>query len=254
MAKSHDIQATMEITFDGGKLFLNGLELGPQTDLSSSQAQKVFELCRQNQALTVGFATEKSVDLDVSHVNLAMPESEKVIFFAGSFSPWHKGHRACIENLPKSAETIQSLVVLPDFNPWKEVREEGLWPEVQDIWLALQELTRERGDLCISLYLGFLAEKATNPTVDWLPQAIGKKKWLLMGEDTFLNLHKWKKASNVLAALEGIYVCPRAAEEESVLSQKKMLLETYNKNLMIDFLEPHPYQNYSSTWARKHKK
>lgn len=259
----------MNITFEGGKLFLDGIELGPENDLTSAQAQEVFKFCRLNQALrgslrdsSTGLLGQKGqVDqaTNAGEVSLALPKSEKVVFFPGSFSPWHKGHLACISHLPKALEkkkeqgAIQNIVVLPDFNPWKEVREEGLWPEVQEIWRGLKEVSSEREDLRISLYLGFLCEKTTNPTVEWLPQAIGSQRWLLMGEDTFLNLHKWKEARKVINSLEGLYVCPRAADEASVLSQKKELQASYKKELTIEFLSPHPYQNYSSTWARSQK-
>lgn len=239
----------MSILIKDGNHFFENQVLGPELELSSSQANEVFEWCRAHQGLTSGNHAKNEGPLDLSKVNLVLPTCEKVVFFPGSFSPWHKGHQACLLNLPEG----ESVVVLPDFNPWKEVRDKGLWSEVQEIWKGLIEISKERPDLSISLYLGFLCNQAANPTVEWLPMAIGSRKWLLMGEDTFLGLDKWKRALDVLSALEGIYVCPRAIDEGTVLTQKEKLEELSKQELKIEFLEAHPYQNYSSTWARKHK-
>ncbi len=242
------------------------LLLSPNLDLNEEEAQELFELCRQYQSLFRSQVSPKSagfLDLEL----LKMPQVPSVVLFPGSFSPWHKGHEACLLNLPQG----KSVIVLPDFNPWKEVREVGLWAEVQEIWQGLQKVQSKRRDLNIYLYLGFLAGESSNPTIQWLPQVYAEERWLLMGEDTFLSLHKWKNANEVLGALSGLYVCPRAVDTDRVLKQRERLLQDVREDerehereherkangpspLAIEFLAPHPYQNYSSTWARQKKK
>ena len=45
---------------------------------------------------------------------------EGLVFFPGSFHPWHDGHRACLD---ESGRDI--IIVCPDQNPWKEDLEES---------------------------------------------------------------------------------------------------------------------------------
>ncbi|MEC7276400.1 MAG: hypothetical protein VXV96_08775 [Bdellovibrionota bacterium] len=179
----------------------------------------------------------------------ALPCEDEIIFYPGSFSPWHKGHGACVRNAPKNLP----LVVMPDYNPWKEVRKEGMWQEVQTIWRDLSEL--EKSGHRVSLFLGFLALKKRNPTVKWMsyfkevhPQ---KKVWLLMGEDSFLHLHEWYRAQELLSLLHGIYICPRGEEEDQIKKQREVILKMAEKPIMIERLSSHPYEHFSSTFLRE---
>ena len=48
--------------------------------------------------------------------NLSSYIEDEIIFFGGSFNPWHKGHTECIKLLPQGIP----IVILPDNNPFKQ--------------------------------------------------------------------------------------------------------------------------------------
>lgn len=184
----------------------------------------------------------------------SLPKEDELIFYPGTFAPWHKGHGACLRNAP----TELPLVVMPDHNPWKNVRKENLWHEVQAIWDDLSAIKKEDPKRKLSLYLGFLPLKKRNPTVSWMsyfcenfPQ---KKVWLLMGEDTFLSLHEWYQAEKLLNLLHGIFVCPRGEEKEKVYTQRENLVSLSETPLLIEELAPHRYEHFSSSFLRKSTK
>ena len=51
-----------------------------------------------------------------------------------------------------------------------------------------------------------------NPTVGWLPKVSCMEKELLVGEDTFLNLSRWKEIKSLTGNLKTIYVTPRSVK------------------------------------------
>lgn len=218
----------------------------PKADLSEAEALELFRFIKDNHKV---FNLEpKSSSLE--GFPFEFEAKGKVVLFPGSFSPWHEGHEACVRNLPDDS----LVVVMPDHNPWKEVREGSLWQETKEIWQALGKIQDDCPQLHISLYLGFLGLKQKNPTITWLRNVTPKEKWLLMGEDTFLNLHRWTHGDEVLMELDGLYVCPRAKPQEKVLEQKEFLIKEFNSALKIEFLAPHKYEHYSSTWLREKAK
>ena len=49
-----------------------------------------------------------------------LPELEKreeLIFFGGSFNPWHAGHSNCLRLM----DPHKTIIVVPDHNPFKEL-------------------------------------------------------------------------------------------------------------------------------------
>ena len=40
---------------------------------------------------------------------------DEIVFYPGTFYPWHLGHRACLDLCPS-----KNIVIVPDFNPLKE--------------------------------------------------------------------------------------------------------------------------------------
>jgi nicotinic acid mononucleotide adenylyltransferase len=171
-------------------------------------------------------------------LNFDFTSSPNVVLFPGSFSPWHRGHEACVLGQNKGA-----VVVIPDFNPWKKVRDNSTWKELQSLWRFALEASE------VSLFVGFLAKKEGNPTVSWLPKLGIKEKWLLMGDDSFLSLHKWKDSQLLLHSLAGLLVCPRMGRKDELKKQADFLRGSCS--IKIEFLEPHPFQNLSSTDLRK---
>lgn len=180
-------------------------------------------------------------------------EADRTIFYPGTFSPWHKGHQACLLGLPLCSKGESwSIVIAPDYNPWKKIRETDLKDEVLTLWDSLENLRDERPDLKFHLYLGFLGEKKKNPTYEWMKKTLIKNRWLLMGEDSFLDLDQWFEAKKLLNLLEGILVVPRKAPVDRVLKQRKDIISKVD-SLEVIFLEHHKYEDFSSTYLREKK-
>jgi len=188
--------------------------------------------------------------LNVSHrkINLESPFSpqsivkDEIVFFPGSFNPWHEGHLACLincKNIP--------IVIIPDRNPWKEVRTQNPWDEVVSIKKNISRLTTQD----IFIYPGFLTLNEKNPTSSWLPKVNVKKKWLLMGDDLFLSFHKWFEVQKIIDSLHGIFICPRGAHRDLLDLQKDKLLKM--GDLEINFLDHHDFEGLSSTVLREKK-
>lgn len=163
----------------------------------------------------------------------------QLILFPGTFSPWHLGHQACVEGCAP-----YPVFILPDDNPWKDERKTAAWDDFKAIYHYILNSKKEG----TYLYPGFLTREESNPTVTWLPQLPLKTKRLLMGDDTFLSIHKWKEAPKLLSALDEIYVCPRQGNMDELTKQFDFLNQNYH--LKITFLDAHDYENLSSTEIR----
>jgi nicotinate-nucleotide adenylyltransferase len=184
-----------------------------------------------------------SYDLDESYAPFSRDysnSSDEVVLFPGSFSPWHSGHEACLKGHSKAHS-----VIIPDYNPWKEVRENSIWSELKSLWV----LALENKD--VSIFSGFLAKKLKNPTVSWLPSVKVSKKWLLMGDDSFLSFNQWKDVDILIASLTGILVCPRLGNQADLQSQRDFIQS--KSDIEIEFLAPHDFQELSSTQIRNQK-
>lgn len=182
-------------------------------------------------------------------------QGERVIFYPGSFSPWHKGHIACLRGIPRPKGGEKwSVVIAPDFNPWKknwkEVNTLDLRDKILSIWLSLERLSIDREDLKFHLYLGFLVEPQENPTALWMRKTLIKERWLLLGEDTFLQILQWTLAEDLINNLKGLFVVPRMAKSDNVNKQIAEISKISDR-IDIQILEHHKYEHFSSTFLRK---
>lgn len=165
--------------------------------------------------------------------------SDRAIFFGGTFNPWHMGHRVSLDMCP-----VGPLIVVPDQNPWKEVQHrDNVWNYYLDICRKLEETN-------YSVYPGFLLLDIANPTIDWISQIKIVSKYLLIGEDSFLNIQKWKESDRLLKLLSGLFVSPRGEDSENVGKLRQDLKKIY-PNLVVQFLDHHDYEDLSSTKLRK---
>lgn len=223
-------------------LKVNGEEdqkLTPELYLAEEQAQKVCSFLGGLHPL-FGDQDHELDELYSPFYGQGNNFSEEAVLFPGSFSPWHEGHEACI-----SGQEQGPVVIIPDFNPWKEVRQDSTWNELRTLWLFAGKRKR------VSLFSGFLGKGEKNPTASWLPDLVVKKKWLLMGDDSFLSLNQWKDVDVLVDSLEGILVCPRQGLEAALSQQAKQL--STGRTIDIRFLPPHPFQDISSTQLRNSK-
>ena len=161
-----------------------------------------------------------------------------VVFFGGSFNPWHVGHRTCLE-LYLQASAVEQLVVVPDSNPWKEQRNSACF------WREYYQLAQQLEELPVAIYSGFWGMEHANPTVSWLPQTRLPRRSLLMGDDLFFELRKWHKSEELLKSLDGIYVVPRAHK----LSEIRSYSEQFS-GIEIDILPEHSFCHISSSQIR----
>jgi len=164
-----------------------------------------------------------------------------VIFFPGSFNPWHKGHLECLKLCPNKSK----IIVVPDSNPWKTPVGNSRfckWEKYRNLCLLLKNKP-------CSIYPGFLGLERSNPTITWFPKTKVKKKNLLMGDDSFLSLTNWKDFKKLISSIHKIYVVPRMGREEELRTEKGRLL-SINPKLKIKFLPTHKYQKISSTKIR----
>ena len=132
--------------------------------------------------------------------NLAKEYSE-LIFFGGSFNPWHSGHSSCLKLMPKE----KLIIVMPDHNPFKDVTNQAD---------RLSSLTDLKNELNVRpertfLYGGFIQENIHNPTHNWLQQVKtnypNNKLSMLMGFDSFMSLDKWIEAEEIITSLDTLY-------------------------------------------------
>lgn len=175
---------------------------------------------------------------------------EELIFFGGTFDPWHEGHEACLKLAPKK----KNIFLVPDRNPFKNFNErpaEVVYKELESIIAPLNHL-----DYKLSLYGNFLSSNKTNPTYHWIneiheayPQY---QLSLLMGYDSFRSLPQWIEAKKLLNILHSIYVVSRNEGETDKLEDLKEI-EKINRDLYIAFLGHHDFEHLSSTEIRNKK-
>lgn len=170
---------------------------------------------------------------------LKHPISESVTFFGGSFNPFHQGHRACLDLCPE-----KNILIVPDRNPFKD------FSSNENVYDDFVKLANSLKDTRYSLYPGFLSKKEPNPTSSWLPKVKIKEKNFLMGDDSFMDLLKWKNPEVIIKALTKLYVVPRKFTKADYLKIEKELLKM-NPQLEVHYLAEHPYMNISSTELRK---
>lgn len=194
---------------------------------------------------------QKLIDLVTSHfppfsqsnktlpkLFLKSPINDQAIFFGGSFNPWHMGHRVSLDLCPG-----RPIVIVPDQNPWKNVQKRIR------VWDYYLELANKLKNTDYSIYPGFLNLDRPNPTYDWLSALPLKKKSLLMGEDSFVQLLKWKDAQKLVQMLDTIYVSPRAVDHSKIVETENELKKISHR-LKIVYLDHHDYEEISSTKIR----
>lgn len=168
---------------------------------------------------------------------------DELIFFGGSFHPWHEGHKACLDLLNN-----RPCIILPDRNPMKEHRE-------IDFVETYLELNSKIAQTTHQINPEFILKTQKNPTNTWVQ--LTRKRFpetqiaLLMGMDSLMSIEKWFEAEELLSTLDRLYVASRMeGQEEQNLQREK--LKRFN-NLEIRFLGHHPHEALSSSKLREQK-
>lgn len=168
------------------------------------------------------------------------PASDHVIFFGGTFNPWHRAHRACIELCPNP----ERIVVVPDTNPRKPIT------HVACPWQEFQQLLEETGNLGPSVFPGYAGLDRPNPTSSWLPKTTYVRRDLLMGDDSWVTLPAWIESERLVKALCAIWVAPRRSSETAIGLSREWLSRVAPE-CEVHFLGDHPYRDLSSTAIRQ---
>lgn len=183
-------------------------------------------------------STGKHTQNELPKLFLKHKLENSVTFFGGSFNPFHEGHRACLDLCPE-----KNILIVPDHNPFKDVGEQE--NELENF----SKLASDLKDTDYSLYPGFLLKNEKNPTSSWLPQVKMQEKNLLMGDDSFMDLLKWKNPEVIAKSLTKLYVVPRHFTKKDYVVIERELLK-WNADLEVHYLDEHPYMNISSTEIR----
>lgn len=175
---------------------------------------------------------------------LDFPLASDVVFFGGTFDPWHAGHEACLNLAAQKAP----IIVCPDHNPQKNIR---VGAGVQRYLTLMQQIPHLPS---VHVYPGFLLKEEANPTVNWVLRVKRNRPdlrvHLLMGFDSFANLSTWNQAGDLMKLLTGIKVVSRG-EAEAEHTQGLGWVRAQNERLEVSFLGRHPYENVSSSGLRK---
>lgn len=173
-------------------------------------------------------------------------QDDEWVFFGGSFNPWHSGHQACLDLIPKE----KTCFILPDRNPQKEILKENPVPKILEISSKAKLKDKQ------FIVPTFLLEERKNPTVEWIEKLSlehpDKKLSLLMGFDGLSQIQGWIRASDLLKKLNSIYYVARLESEED---RNRVIenLRHFNPKLELVFLGRHEHEHMSSTNIRNKK-
>ena len=175
-----------------------------------------------------------------------LQKSSEIIFYGGSFNPWHDGHKGCVNMSPQDIP----LIVMPDHNPQKEI---VIPSSLDDALLKLNKEIEFRKHNAF-IFDGFIQQDKVNPTHAWVEEFksdfVDIHCSLLMGQDSFLTIHNWIDSHELLNNLKSLYIVSRLDDEIDKQEQKLNLLKIAPK-LQIKFLGHHNHEALSSTILRK---
>lgn len=174
--------------------------------------------------------------------SLIFPQPRELLFFAGSFNPWHDGHQACLDLAPSDFP----ILICPDRNPDKATA------PMLDLENLKKAVRIPRGKR-ILFYPGFSLNQGPHPTINWV-EAIkshdpATRIHLLMGHDAFAGLNKWRRATELLPLLSGLWVASRL-ETDADHAMPLTAIHALSPGLPVHFLGHHEYEACSSRALR----
>lgn len=198
------------------------------------------------EASRLGLLQERSEPIHAP-LRVEFPFASEVVFFGGTFDPWHEGHASCINLLPAQLK----LIVAPDRNPLKPLRE---IKNVVQLYAELVQQISSSTSRPFHVHPGFLLLTEKNPTVTWVLRTLHRRPdlrvSLLMGHDSFKSLPQWIKAQDLLKLIHCFYVVSRLENEAERIATEKHIRDLH-PDISVVYLGHHPHEEKSSTALRK---
>lgn len=173
-------------------------------------------------------------------------DETKLVFFGGSFNPWHEGHEECVRQFCEYINNNE-LIIVPDTSPWKEADNRV---ESFCYYKAYKDLESKLLKYQVRIFPGFWGKERPNPTIDWVKKVKAENIGFLVGDDQFASIHKWKDSKELLNILDNLFVVPRNLKDNERDKIKEEILGVAN-NLNIIILNDHEFRHISSTEIRK---
>jgi nicotinate-nucleotide adenylyltransferase len=185
-----------------------------------------------------------------------------LLFFGGSFDPIHIGHLILARDA-KEHFGYRKVIFIPTYlSPFKEGHRASPYDRVEMLKLAtrgvpyfgIETYEVEKGGKSYTIdTVLYLKDKYGLPKVDWL-----------MGDDTFLSLHRWHRAGELLQHMQPVVVLRNSSPQEvrdyaeKTLGLENLKLytarrieissteirERIKRGLDIRFLVPYPVEVY----------
>ncbi len=204
------------------------------TEISEIKEQQLLSTLAHSFSL---FENEQTSPETFYFFSKKIVEDEEIVFFPGSFHPWHQGHQECLKQCP-----IKNVIVMPDQNPEKNF----LRPRPLESYLTLLSQDEVKRHY---LYPGFLLLSENNPTHRWIRKLRVRQKNILMGDDSFMSILSWINGVELLRMLHHLIVLPRFfLMEDYKLHEDR--LRRINPDIKITYLNDHPFKKLSSRSIR----
>jgi nicotinate-nucleotide adenylyltransferase len=174
------------------------------------------------------------------------PKSD-LIFYGGSFNPWHEGHSKCLDLCIEKASN-SSVIVVPDYSPWKSTTELATTCRYK----SFLQIAKDNEERDVLVYPGFWGMEEVNPTVNWIGEVKSNSISLLVGADSFVNIYRWQDAEVLLSKLNSIYMVPRNYSQKDI-KYGHTKISQINPQIEVVYLADHEYESVSSTEIRNRK-
>ena len=131
----------------------------------------------------------------------------KIGLYFGSFNPVHAGHLIIASHILNETDIEKVWLVVSPQNPFKQ--ENGLLNEYHRLHLVQLATEQDNRIKASDIEFGLPKPSYTINTLTYLAEKFPDHEFsIIMGSDSFQNLHKWKNAELIIRDYE-IYVYPR---------------------------------------------
>jgi nicotinate-nucleotide adenylyltransferase len=179
--------------------------------------------------------------------NHIISASREIIFYGGSFNPWHKGHAECL-NLCRKVNNNDPIVIIPDHNPHKKLI--AIEQRSNPLEIITEHIQSSNN---VFLFSSFYKDEKQNPTFKWIRDIKNYEKRqrvsLLIGFDSFEKIHTWNESHELINNLTTLYIASRN-DDENIKTEQTHKLKSINPELKLQFLGNHSFENLSSTKLR----